>query len=110
MTVSDQPLWRHRQVLLIVSVGMLTSTVRWLEMLAVGVFVFDRTGSPFLVTLMTLLRMLPLAVCGAFIGALAERMGRRTILIVGLSVMASLTAIPSLFSSALAPNKASFTF
>jgi MFS family permease len=62
-------------------VGFLISAVRWLEMLAIGVFVYQQTGSAFDVALMTLLRMLPLALFGAVIGALAERVERRKALI-----------------------------
>jgi MFS family permease len=62
-------------------VGFVISAVRWLEMLAVGVFVYQHTGSAFDVALMTLLRMLPLALFGAVIGALAERIERRKALI-----------------------------
>jgi MFS family permease len=63
------------------TVGFVISAVRWLEMLAIGVFVYERTGSAFDVALMTLLRMLPLALFGAVIGALAERIERRAALI-----------------------------
>lgn len=62
-------------------VGFIISAVRWLEMLAVGVFVYQHTGSAFDVALMTLLRMLPLALFGAVIGALAERVERRRALV-----------------------------
>jgi MFS family permease len=62
-------------------VGFVISAVRWLEMLAIGVFVYQHTGSAFDVALMTLLRMLPLALFGAVIGALAERVERRKTLI-----------------------------
>ena len=63
------------------TVGFVISAVRWLEMLAVGVFVYQHTGSAFDVALMTLLRMLPLALFGAVIGALAERIERRKALV-----------------------------
>ena len=88
--LQDRPLGRHPQVLLIVAVGALSSTVRWLEILAVGVFVFDRTGSAFLVALMTMLRMLPLALFGAFAGALAERMRRVPAVRIALGLLACL--------------------
>ena len=52
--------------------GATASTSRWLEMLAVAVFVFDLTGSPFYVALLTILRMLPLALLGAFAGAITS--------------------------------------
>ena len=43
--------------------GLIYGTVRWLEVLAVAVFVFDSTGSPFIVSLMLVVRMLPMN-CG----------------------------------------------
>ncbi len=89
----DRPLHRHSGVVLIVAVGALTSTVRWLEMLAVGVFVFDLTGSAFLVALMTMLRMLPMALFGAFAGALAERLRRGPVLRITLALVAALSLV-----------------
>jgi MFS family permease len=80
-------------VLLLVAVGAITSTVRWLELLAVGLFVFDRTGSAFLVASMTLLRMLPLAIFGAYAGALAERTRRTPVLRVTMAALAVLAAV-----------------
>jgi MFS family permease len=69
------------------AVGFVISAVRWLEMLAVGVFVYQHTGSAFDVALMTLLRMLPLALFGAVIGALAERIERRKALVGVVALM-----------------------
>ena len=60
-------------------------------MLAVGVFVFDLTGSPFQVALMLILRMLPLACFGALAGTVAERIGHRSILMFGITVMMGLS-------------------
>ncbi len=71
-------------------VGLVVFAVRWLEMLAVGVFVYQQTGSAFAVALMTLLRMVPMAMFGALIGALADRMQRRSALI---AVVMSMLAI-----------------
>ncbi|HYI30521.1 MAG TPA: MFS transporter [Bradyrhizobium sp.] len=66
-------------------VGLIVSTVRWLETIAVGVVVYQRTESAFLVSMMTMLRLLPMALFGVFLGALAERFDRgRTLLIVVL--------------------------
>jgi hypothetical protein len=45
-------------------VGVIVFAVRWLEMLAVGVFVYQHTGSAFDVSLMMMLRMLPMALFG----------------------------------------------
>ena len=50
-------------------VGLVVFAVRWLEMLAVAVFAYQHTGSPFIVAALTMLRMLPMALFGAVIGA-----------------------------------------
>jgi MFS family permease len=66
-------------------VGLIVATVRWLETVAVGVVVYQRTDSAFLVAMMTMLRLLPMGLFGVFLGALAERFDRgRTLLIVVL--------------------------
>jgi MFS family permease len=62
-------------------VGLVASGVRWLEILVVGVFVYQHTGSAFAVALMTMLRSLPMALFGALIGALADRVERKQALI-----------------------------
>ena len=62
-------------------IGLVVFSVRWLEMLAVAVFAYQRTGSPFVVALLTMLRMLPMALFGALIGAAAERVERRRALV-----------------------------
>jgi MFS family permease len=63
-------------------VGLVVFGVRWVETVAVGVFVYQHTGSAFIVAMMTMLRLLPMGLFGAFIGALAEHVERRTTLIV----------------------------
>jgi MFS family permease len=72
-------------LVVLVGTGGITSAVRWLELLAIGVFVFDRTGSAFMVTLMTMLRMLPMALFGVFGGAVADRLRRVPLLLGGLA-------------------------
>jgi MFS family permease len=63
-------------------VGLVFFTVRWLEMLAMAVFVYRETHSAFVVAMLTMLRLLPMALFGAFAGALADRIERRTALLV----------------------------
>ncbi len=58
--------------------GLIVFVVRWLETLAVAVFVYRATNSPFLVAMMTMLRLLPMGLFGAVLGAVAERLERRT--------------------------------
>jgi len=50
------------------AVGLIYGTVRWLEVLAVAVFVFELTDSPFVVSLMLVVRMLPMILLGGLIG------------------------------------------
>jgi MFS family permease len=70
-------------------VGLVVFVVRWLETIAVGILVYQRTGSAFVVAMMTMLRLLPMGLFGALLGALAERIERRTALIVVILMMGS---------------------
>ena len=75
-------------------VGLVLFVVRWLEMLAVGVFAYQATESAFLVAMLTMLRLLPMGMFGAVLGAVAERLERRSALIVVvLAMMASSLAV-----------------
>src|SRR3954454_8907568 len=73
-------------------VGLIVSTVRWVETIAVGVVVYQRTDSAFLVSMMTMLRLLPMGLFGVFLGALAERFDRGRTLIAVVLLM-SCTAV-----------------
>ena len=85
-------LFRNGEFSRLWGIGAVSSTVRWLELLAIGVVVFDLTGSPFQVALMAILRMLPLALFGALVGALAGRLNHRKMLVTGLLVMIGVSA------------------
>lgn len=78
-------------------VGLVMFGVRWIEMLVVAVFAYQVTGSAFIVTMLTMLRVLPMALFGAFMGAGADRIDRRLallgILVVMLATSAALTAL-----------------
>jgi len=73
-------LFRDRDFLRLWVAGISVFVVRWLETLAVGVFAYQVTGSAFVVALLTMLRLLPMALFGAVLGAIAERMDRRAAL------------------------------
>ena len=73
-------------------VGMVISTVRWLETVAVAIVVYQQTGSAFLVAVVTMLRLLPMALFGAFLGAFAERFDRRLTLAILIGLMAATSA------------------
>lgn len=73
--------------------GLLGSLVRWLEVLVFGVYTYQQTGSAMWVTSMTLLRMLPMALFGVAMGALASRVPRRTGLVVSYVVMFAMAVV-----------------
>ena len=61
--------------------GLISFVIRWVETLAMAVFVFQHTHSPFAVAMNAMLRMVPMGLLGAFLGAWAERIERRTALL-----------------------------
>jgi MFS family permease len=69
--------------------GSFSGTIRWLETLAVAVFVFDRTGDAFIVALMMFFRMLPMFLFGAVAGVVADKIERKTMLVGGLLILAA---------------------
>jgi MFS family permease len=73
-------------------VGLAMSAVRWVEMLVVAVFTYQVTGSAFIVTMMLLLRVLPMALFGAFMGAWADRLDRRMAML-GMLVATLLSSV-----------------
>ncbi len=78
-------------------VGLVVFAVRWLEMLAMAIFAYEHTHSPFIVAVLTMLRGLPMALFGAPLGAAAERIERRTALVfVVLSMALSSLALAAL--------------
>lgn len=70
------------------SIGVLMGAMRWLEMLAVGVWAYAETGSAVLTAVMTMLRMAPMALFGSVTGVIADRVDRKLLLIGSLSLMA----------------------
>src|SRR5205085_2171700 len=79
-------------------IGVVAFAVRWLEMLVVGVFVYQHTGSAFDVALMTMPRMLPMALFGAVIGAWVERIERRIALIAVVLIMLATAVWPAVLA------------
>ena len=74
------------------SIGIFSGVARWLEMLVFGVIGFELTGSPFLVALLIILRLLPLVVFGSVVGTLADRMPPRLLLLASLILALSISA------------------
>ncbi len=71
-----QAIWR------LLFTGFVFSAVRWLEMLAMGLFAYRVTESAFIVALLSMLRLLPMALFGALLGAVSERFDNRQSLLV----------------------------
>jgi MFS family permease len=69
-------------------IGAIQFSVRWIEMLTIAITVYEMTGSALLVTFLTMLRILPMALLGAFIGAAADRFEGRSALIATTSIQA----------------------
>jgi MFS family permease len=86
------------------SVGLIAAVVRWLETVVVGIVVYQQTSSAFIVAAITMLRMLPTALVGAFLGAFAERVDRRLTLamVMGLLAVTSATMAILAWTGALA--------
>ena len=74
-------------------VGTIAGSLRWLELLVVAVYVLERTGSPFMVALMTVLRLAPMLVFGFVVGALGDRYERKPLLLISLAIMAASSLI-----------------
>lgn len=80
-------------VLRLWSAGALVNLLRWLDVLAYGLFAIEASGAPLVVTAMMLVRMLPLLVLGSVAGALADRVDRRRGLVLLLLAMAAVDAL-----------------
>lgn len=73
--------------------GLVTEAIRWLEMVATAIFVFQLTGSAFDVAIVMFCRQIPMVLFGALYGALAERMDRRMILLISMGALTIGTGI-----------------
>jgi MFS family permease len=69
--------------------GGLGNGMRWLELLASGVYVYDLTGSAFTVAAVTVARQMPMLFVGALAGVLADAVARKPLLIASFLLMAA---------------------
>ena len=72
--------------------GGMVGVMRWMDVLVVGYYTVQITGSALITAQMLFLRMLPMFLLGAFCGAWAERFDRRSLLVI---LMLSMTAMYS---------------
>lgn len=86
-------LFRRPDFLCLWLAGGFSGTIRWLETLAIGLYTFHETGSPFLATAMLFARTLPSMLVGAPIGALAARLDRKRLLTAGFAALTVAAAV-----------------
>jgi len=65
-------------------VGAFANAMRWLELLASGLFAYEITGSALAVTAVVAVRQLPQLFLGAFAGAVSEAVNRKLVVMVAL--------------------------
>ena len=81
------PIYKDLQYRRLWTVGMLVGLTRWAEILVYAVFTYELTQSAFWVASLMMLRMLPLALLGMWLGVLAARLPRRWLLLVSYGAM-----------------------
>ena len=73
------------------AIGGLTGVARWLEFVALAIFAYEITHSPELVALLAVLRMVPYLLLGFFMGALADALDRKRLMVATFSLMVAAT-------------------
>ena len=81
------------------AIGGLVGVMRWLEILVIGIYTFQVSGSPFVVAMMLVARMAPMVLFGTVIGAIVEDMDRRRVQI-GACTLITLSAVTSAAAAA----------
>jgi len=74
-------------------VGAFANAMRWLELLASGLFAYEVTGSALAATGVVAARQLPQLAFGAFAGALSESLNRKTIVVLALVIPATVSTV-----------------
>ena len=78
--------------------GVFTGVIRWTEILVIGIFTFEQTGSPLLVALLAFLNAVPGTLFGALVGAVGERVDRRKLLLLGYTLALVLAVVLSVLA------------
>ena len=86
-------LLRHPDFLRLWLVGAFANAMRWLELLASGLFAFELTGSALAVAGVVAARQLPQLLFGAFAGAVSEAVDRKLIVMLALLAPACLSTV-----------------
>ena len=69
------------------AIGGLTGVARWLEFVAIAIFAYELTQSPALVALLAVLRMVPYMLFGFLMGAVADVIDRKRLLVATFAMM-----------------------
>jgi MFS family permease len=80
------------------AIGAFCGAARWLEFVAIAIFAYELTHSPELVALLAVLRMLPYVLLGFSMGALADAIDRKSLLIASLLIMALVSGAMALLT------------
>lgn len=96
---NEEERWRTRDLLAsgdfvrLWLAGGFTNAMRWLELLAAGLFAYEVTGSGLAAAAVAAARQLPQLLFGAVAGAVAESVNRKHVFLAALLVPASISAI-----------------
>lgn len=86
-------LFRNPNYLCVWVFGGLTGFIRWFQLLALGVYTFEITDSPFLVSLIPVLWGLPLTFGGPVVGGIADRVNRKVFLGAGIAAILCVSSV-----------------
>ena len=81
------------------AVGGLSGIVRWLQLLVLGIYTYQITGSPLLVSVVPMLFMLPLALFGPLAGVVADRVNRKLMITVALAMVVCLCIVTAVIAA-----------
>lgn len=70
--------------------------MRWMETVALGIFVFELTGSPFWVAVVGFLRMIPMLLLGPTIGLISDRVNRKVMMGTTLATLSGVYLVMTL--------------
>ena len=91
-------LLRSPNYLCIWAMGGLTGFIRWFQLLALAIYTYEITASPFLVSLVPVLWGLPLTFCGPIIGGIADRINRKVLLSTSIAMIFGVATIMSVIA------------
>ncbi|MDA0362476.1 MAG: MFS transporter, partial [Proteobacteria bacterium] len=73
--------------------GVSAGIIRWTEILAIGIYTYEQTGSPFMVAIMAFLNAVPGTLFGVLVGAMGERYNKRNLLLLGYGILLLLVSV-----------------